>query len=289
MNDLDTSPSLPCFDDLFLGSSASMERLRLQAARVAPHFRIALITGEAGSGKKRLGVELHKLSLSPDGAYLFRTAAEFVDDRLEAAHDNLASTLFLSRVDQLTLPQQDQLLVRLNTSSFPGRRRVFDSRTVIERVILASDLDLRGMVSAGRMGVAFFNRIGTLEMRLPALRERIEDLEALATGMLCQMGSTARLGESAIEALKRHAWPGNLRELRAALEQIHHLPGEVEAEDLPRLWTRATDTRLLRLDDVMQRHVVDVLQRCAGNKLRAAELLGIRRSTLYRMLDQLAA
>ena len=281
--------AVPHTDDLFCGPSAIMERLRLQAARIAPHFRIALLTGEAGSGKEALALTLHRLSNNPNGAFLLRPAMEFIEDRLEAARDNLASTLYLFGVETLTLAQQDQLLARLTRTSLPGPRRTFDTRAVIERVIVGSDADLRGLVAAGRMRPEFQQRIGALELRLPPLRERIDDLEALSLSMLRAMKSDCRLGQTALATMREYAWPGNLTELRRVLDQLSLIPGVVEAHQLPPF--AAYDDRQvpLRLDDVMQRHVLEVLQRCAGNKLRAAEVLGISRSTLYRMLDSLAA
>lgn len=266
-----------------------MERLRLQAARIAPHFRIALITGEPGTGKKALALGLHRLSNAPDGDFILRHAAEFADDPLEAARDQTVSTLYLFGAETLSLGQQDALLARLARSPFPGPKRTFDSRTVIGRVIVGSDVDLRGMVAAGRMHASFLTRVGTLEMRVPALRERLEDIESLAVHMLGAMGSRGRLSGSALAALLTHRWPGNLSELRSVLESVRELEGAIEACHLPQLADAAEGEPPLRLDDVMQRHVVEVLLRCAGNKLRAAEMLGISRSTLYRMLEGVAA
>ncbi len=267
-----------------------MERLRLQAARIAPHFRIALITGEPGTGKKRLGLELHRLSTTPDSTFLVRPATDFAEDRSAASPAELSiGTFFLCGVESLSLLQQDQLLERLQHARFSGLRRTPETRATLERVVLGSQFDLRGLVAAGRMRPEFLARIGTIELRIPPLRERPEDLEHIATDMFTQMQAAGSLGPSALETLRQHTWPGNLRELRQVLEDIRNRTGLLEAGDLPGFNTSQVDAAPTRLDDVMQRHVIDMLQRCAGNKLRAAELLGISRSTLYRMLESIAA
>jgi two-component system response regulator HydG len=114
----------------------------------------------------------------------------------------------------------------------------------------------------------------------------MEDFEFLAHTMLDRQGSIARFGADAMETLSRHSWPGNLAELWKVTSHVARLGRIVEVRDLPELVpVDESAGNAARLDQVMQRHVLEVLQRCSGNKLRAAELLGISRSTLYRMLE----
>jgi DNA-binding NtrC family response regulator len=280
---------LPYAEHLFDGASPSVARLRLQAERIAPHFRLALITGEAGSGKKRLAIELHRLGPNPQSPYVFRSAAAFAEGVFDPTVEPSASTLFLYGVESLSIAQQAQLIDCLTAPRFPGSRRVGDPPSAIERIILGCNRDLRSLVAAGRMRLEFQSKFGTLELRVPPLRERMGDLEALTAGMLHAMNARGSLGGSALETLRTHGWPGNLRELWELLTQVRDRDGTLAAADLPRFAVEPVDDQPVRLDDVMQRHVIDVLQRCAGNKVRAAEMLGISRSTLYRMLESIAA
>jgi DNA-binding NtrC family response regulator len=265
---------LPYAEHLFDGASPSVARLRLQAERIAPHFRLALITGEAGSGKKRLAIELHRLGPNPQSPYVFRSAAAFAEGVFDPTVEPSASTLFLYGVESLSIAQQAQLIDCLTAPRFPGSRRVGDPPSAIERIILGCNRDLRSLVAAGRMRLEFQSKFGTLE---------------LTAGMLHAMNARGSLGGSALETLRTHGWPGNLRELWELLTQVRDRDGTLAAADLPRFAVEPVDDQPVRLDDVMQRHVIDVLQRCAGNKVRAAEMLGISRSTLYRMLESIAA
>jgi two-component system response regulator HydG len=151
------------------------------------------------------------------------------------------------------------------------------------RLIVAHDVTLRGIVASGRMRPDLCARVGAIEVRVPRLRERLEDLRAMLAAL--------PIDEPAIARLAEHSWPGNLLELRTVLTHAHLAAGNawIQLAHLPALTpTQQAPPREpaeARLDFVMKRHVADVLERCAGNKLRAAEMLGISRSTLYRMLD----
>jgi transcriptional regulator of acetoin/glycerol metabolism len=159
------------------------------------------------------------------------------------------------------------------------------------RVILASRGDLKGMASAGRMRADLYERVGTLQIRVTPLAERLEDVAAIAQSMLQRLASRASLSESACARMREHAWPGNLRELWSLCEALAQdvalgRAAEFQAADLePHLCRRSDPPQSTRLEEVIERHVLDVLESCSGNKLRAAELLGISRSTLYRMLE----
>jgi transcriptional regulator of acetoin/glycerol metabolism len=123
-----------------------------------------------------------------------------------------------------------------------------------------------------------------LEIRIAPLRERLDDLEGIASSLLRKDGRDAWFAPSAIAVMSRHQWPGNLRELAKVCRALGSVDGAVDGHALPPL--EGTPVRSsVRLDEVMQKHVMDVLQKCSGNKLKAAELLGISRSTLYRMLE----
>jgi len=192
----------------------------------------------------------------------------------------------------MPLSSQSKLLRVLETGEF---RRVGDvrDRTSSARVIAATNQDLRGLVEAKRFREDLFYRINVLTCELPPLREHIEDLELLCDhflGHFCSKCGKPRiqLADDALEVLRAHAWPGNIRELRNVLERLVVLLSKdtVEASDLPlELHVRATaggePSAMASLQDVEREHILRVLRHVDGNKKQAAEILGIDRSTLY--------
>jgi DNA-binding NtrC family response regulator len=262
---------------VFAGESAFAERLRVQVQRIAPHFRTALLIGEPGSGKSDVARELHRLSPVAAGPFVPCSAEEFASGSADSEAFRFG-TLYLTRIGALRAPSQEQLLLRLNR---------LDGRTSGEtRLIAANDTPLRGLVASGRMRQELYARLATIEIRVASLRERLEDLPH----MLAEL----RVHPEVHSRFKAHGWPGNLRELRDLLGEAFLASGGdcVELSHLPNFnpAPRAStfqEPAEARLDFVMKRHVADVLERCSGNKLRAAEMLGISRSTLYRMLDSI--
>ena len=152
------------------------------------------------------------------------------------------------------------------------------------RIIVASQSEIKGMVSTGKLRPDLYQAVGNLEIRIAPLRERLDDLELISIAMLRRHHCAATFDEDALLRLRACTWPGNLKELGAFCEKLHK-SGVITAQDLPLLGPPAPPAPMHRLEEVMHRHVLEVLQSCSGNKLRAAELLGISRSTLYRMLD----
>ena len=245
-------------ETVFAGESAGAERLRRQVARFAPHFRLVLVTGEAGTGKESVARALHRMSPAAAGAFVACEVQDFV-----ASTDTRAGVLYLRGLGALGADRQDALLAALDGI---GRE---------QRMVVECACDPRGMVAAGRMRAEVLERVGMLEIRVPALRERMEDLPAIVAGMQGDGGFC--LPADALERMAGHGWPGNLEELRRVCEGFR-TRGVLEFE------ATETDSAVavaVRLDDVIERHVMGVLERCAGNKLKAAEMLGISRSTLY--------
>ena len=251
----------------FGGSSAAMERLRLQVQRFAPHFRTMLLVGEPGAGKESVGRELHRLS--PVAAEPFRVLeiSDFVSS------PDCGRIVYLRGLGGTPADRQDGLIQRMANL---GRET---------RLIVACEGEPRALLAAGRLRAEVLERVGMLEIRVPALRERLEDLEPLSKAMLDELGCGARWSNAELDAARAYGWPGNLAELRAACANF-------AATGALRLGQAAEAGRAgagrveeVRLEQVVARHVMDVLERCAGNKLKAAELLGISRSTLYRMLE----
>jgi len=263
----------PYAEEVLGGDGAAVTRLRLQISRIAPHFRTALVTGERGTGKETVAREMHRLSggAGAAGPFSVMEIGAFAEGRQPV---ELSGVLFLTGLDRLEPALQERLVERLRAI----QREV--------RIIVASECDLRGMLATGRMRQNLAARVGSLEIRVSSLRDRMEDFEAVAAAMLARRGAAGWFGAEALRAMRGHDWPGNLAELWSLTGHVAAVAGVIAPKDLPELRARdeAGDSGA-RLDKVMQRHVFEVLQRCSGNKLKAAELLGISRSTLYRMLE----
>ena len=259
---------------VFLPGDASARRLALQIERIAPHFRIALLTGERGTGKLTVAHRMHALSPVAAGSLTVLDASVFADSANDASAHAAPGSLYLEGLDLVPLNRQPALLERLDAVS----RHL--------RVLLASESELRGLLASGRLLQPLFERVGALSIRLSPLRERRESIALLASAMLESLNPGAWFNEPALARLKDHSWRGNLDELwQVVAQQAATAEGEITSAQIELAPAAPDPTPAIRLEDVVERHVIDVVQRCAGNKLRAAELLGISRSTLYRMLD----
>jgi DNA-binding NtrC family response regulator len=260
-------------NEVFAGAGAAAGRLRLQVARIAPHYRIALVIGEHGVGKRVVAEELHKRSPAAVEQFVAMAVVELV----ESEQAPLArGTIYLTGLETAHPAVQEPLLYWLKAL---GRE---------VRVIFGCESDLKGMVATHRLRADLYDAIAMLEIRVTPLRERLDDLEGLANSLLQKDGRDAWFAPSAVAVMSRHGWPGNLGELAKVCESLGNRDGAIGAHMLPPLEGTAVRTTM-RLDEVMQKHVMDVLQRCSGNKLKAAEMLGISRSTLYRMLETAVA
>jgi DNA-binding NtrC family response regulator len=315
---------------VLLGESAAARRLRSQIQRIAPYFRIALIRGEKGSGKRAVARAIHKHSRGASGPFIEgdvspaesgsggeapRQSAFAAPSLLEAAR---GGTLYLPDVGELPFDRQAALLHFLR--DFEERRFTppdpphganpreqsqadplkpkMNAQNAGTRILAGSDRDLRTLAAIGQFRQDLFARLSAVEIIVPPLRQRLEDIPLLAGWLLRWLAEESGqcpkvLAEATISQFQRHLWPTNLRELERVVAQAAALAegGFIEPRHLLALVepefagpTAADPVRIERLHEVIERHVLDVLNRCGGNKLRAAEVLGISRSTLYRML-----
>jgi DNA-binding NtrC family response regulator len=279
--------------DLWLdGTSPAITQLRSQIRRVAPYFRTALLIGEPGCGEEAAARMIHQLSPLGQRSFLDLASAEaialFADNRAE---EELASVgmLYLSCPAQVSPGIQTELLRLLRRYGPQSPRSV----AFVER-------SLRPLVSASGFSAELAEQLGALRIVIPPLRERREDIPQLLVHILQSIAaqSGARLPELApdlLDAAKRLPWRGNLTQLYAAgeglMDRATHLI--LHAPDLDAVLGAISspipphfrEVRMIRLDDVIQEHIRAVLFACNGNKLRTSEVLGISRSTLYRMLD----
>jgi DNA-binding NtrC family response regulator len=280
-----------------LGPSPAAAQLWQQIRRVAPHYRTALLLGEPGCGAEHAARVLHDLSPDKGLPFLMLSAADAEERFRGRSLYADEGVIFLPELERLSRPAQNSLLQMV-------RRR--GNRSA--RVIAASSRSLRTLVAASGFNPELANALGAIHIALPALRNRAEDITPLAECAL-QMSAAAhnltapKLSPSVLEAAHTFSWPGNLDQLRAAFEWLMEVHGTEEtlyARDLESAIAAVAQTamakagatpnaepRMLRLDLIVQEHVSSVLTACQGNKLRAAEVLGISRSTLYRMLDQI--
>jgi DNA-binding NtrC family response regulator len=282
--------------------------------RVGPSEANVLITGENGTGKGVVARALHAVSARAakplvvvnmgglsEGIFeseLFgHVKGAFTDaktDRVGRFELAEAGTLFLDEIANIPLNQQAKLLRVLETGEF---ERVGSSRTLRANVrfISATNADVRAEVAAGRFRQDLLFRLNTVEIHLPPLRERREDIPLLVGHFLRQHAQryrkpVAAFDPAALELLEEHAWPGNVRELDHAVERAVLMAqgNTVKAADLG---LRAGQETAPRLEDMsleeVERHLIrKTLARFDGNAMKAAEALGLSRSAFYRRLEK---
>jgi DNA-binding NtrC family response regulator len=288
-----------------------MKRLRQQVRRIGPHFRTVLVSGEAGTGKELVARALHRISPASDGPFVVchASAMEDVVAKCEqcartSEEDGLLmkrpvrKTLFLDCIGDMSLEVQGRLLRVLMQYEATQSRANVPQRMEL-RIIASTDEDLKILVSTGRFSHELHQRLATVDIALPPLRDRMEDLPELTRFFMERFAQLYGRGvrevvDEAMERMQKHLWPGNVSELESVLRNgVMRSEGEIlHAHDL-HLFADESESnqsmtaanRSVRLQDVVEQHVLRVLKDCGGNKLRASEALGISRSTLYRMLD----
>lgn len=293
-----------------VGSSTAMKRLRQQIRRIGPHFRTVLVSGEAGAGKELVARALHRMSPASGGPFVTCRAAA-IEEALEegersdrAANDvghlmkrSARGTLFLDRISDMPLEAQGRLLQGLMQHELAQSRTNAPQKMDL-RIIASTEEDLRILLSTGRFSQELYRRLATVDIALPPLRERMEDLPEIARYFIERFAQLYGRGiceitDRTMERMQEYRWPGNISELEDVLRNgvLRSKGGEIElhlslfaeASEPEQSTIRAVGS--VRLQDVIEQHVLRVLKDCRGNKLRASEVLGISRSTLYRMLD----
>ncbi len=298
-----------------IAESLAMRPVLETIARIGPSDANVLLTGENGSGKGTVAERLHAVSSRAaralvvvnvgglsEGVFeseLFgHVKGAFTDarsDRIGRFEMADGGTLFLDEIANLSLGLQAKLLRVLESGEFEpvGSSR---TRKVDVRLVSATNADLDAEVAAGRFRQDLLFRLNTIEIHLPPLRERPEDVVLLAEHFLEQhrlryRKALAGFDEDALLALRGHAWPGNVRELDHAVERaVLMAAGErVRAADLGLRRAGDGTPRLeeLSLDEVERWLIQKTLAREGGNVNRAAEALGLSRSALYRRLAKL--
>jgi DNA-binding NtrC family response regulator len=292
----------------------TMQPVLQMITRVGPSDANVLITGENGVGKGVIAQALYSISHRanrplvtvnvgglPEGVFeseLFgHIKGAFTDakiDRVGRFEMADEGTLFLDEIANISLPQQAKLLRVLETGEF---ERVGSSKTrkVNVRIISATNADLHAEVAAGRFRQDLLFRLNTVEIRVPALRDRREDIPLLANYFLKQHSEHYRklvtaFDPAAMNALSEHSWHGNVRELDHAVERaVLMAQGTlVKASDLGLYQSSDSSSRLedMSLEEVECFLIKKTLARFDGNVSKAAEALGLSRSALYRRLEK---
>ncbi len=301
-------------DTVFILASPAMHKFMGLVDRVAEHTETALITGETGTGKELIARTIHESSN--------RRSRPWVDINCAALPENLVEselfgyergafsgadsskpglfeladrgTLFLDEIGELQLQTQVKLLRVLDGQPFyrlGGHRKI----KVDVRIVAATNQDLETAVKEGRFRQDLFHRLGQFQLRVPPLRERPEDIVALAEHFLRLKSESKHFSSQAISALLSHTWPGNIRELRNLVAKVAMETPESEI-DFARLNAQLTgDHSALRqtasmpvgnLDSMEEQMIIKALERTGGHRTAAAEQLGISRRTLSRKLKE---
>lgn len=301
-----------------VGHSAAILEVFHRIRRVARHFRTVLLTGETGVGKELAAQALHGLSPVSSGPFVtcncsavVETLAESqlfghvkgaftgaVQDRIGVFEAANGGTVLLDEVGELSLASQARLLRVLQNQEIQrvGSPAV---RRVDVRVIAATHRDLQSMVKDQRFREDLFYRLSMVHIKLPTLAQRKEDLPLLESYFIKrfakQYGKPVRgIARRAQALLARYSWPGNVRELENVLGSACMMTESetIDIGDLPEYIRERQSSEpqpeepLATLEQVERTHALRVLESVGGNKVRAAELLGVSRAKLYRILAE---
>lgn len=303
-----------------IGKSRAMRRLYQQIAQVAPAQGAVLILGESGSGKELVAQAIHQQSARSEQPFIAVNCAGIPAELMESEFFGHAAgaftgarnarqglfkeadggTLLLDEIAEMPLLLQAKLLRVLQE----GKIRPVGSDqeySIDVRILAATHQDLEQKVEAGSFRADLFYRLETFSLQVPPLRERADDLELLADVFLQKLKqqqpkNVQGISPEALDCLYRYPFPGNVRELQNAIERAFTFAenADIQPADLPgricNYQPQASDqsqshTSWPSLQQLQRNYVQQVLQHTAGNKQKAAQLLGITRRTLYRWLE----
>jgi len=297
-----------------IASSASMSPMLEAITRIAPSDANVLITGEHGTGKEVVARTIHALSLRKHKALIAvntgglaegvfeselfgHVKGAFTDARTDRiGRFELADlgTVFLDEIGNVP-PRQQAKLLRVIESGEVERVGSSRSKKIDVRMISATNSDLKAACEAGLFREDLLFRLNTVEIHLPALRDRKEDIPALASYFLAQYASRYRrqvkgLDPTALQSLLHYAWPGNVRELEHTMERAVLMcrTEQIQTADLGLVSPRGQAQNLeeLSLEAVESILIRKALQRFQGNVSQAAEALGLSRGALYRRMEK---
>ena len=300
-----------------IGRSPSMLDVLSTIRRIAPHFRTALVTGATGTGKELAAHALHHLSPVSDKTFAVCNCSALTETLYEselfgyvrgaftgATQDKIGlfehaqgGTVFLDEIGDMPLAGQAKLLRVLQNHEV---QRVGSPvvRRIDVRVIAATNRDLRALTAEKGFREDLFYRLSMVELTLPRLADRKEDLPLLQRHFVEKFAKQFNkpiqgLTRRAQQVLARYHWPGNVRELENVIgNACMMLDGDlINVSDLPEYISAssaadAPDEDVLPLKEMQRRYAINVVRRCGGNKVTAANMLGISRNTLYALLKE---
>jgi len=302
-----------------VGSSCEIREVLALVRRVAPTTSTVLIQGETGTGKELVARAIHENSPRATRPFVAINCAALTESLLESemfGHEKGAftgaiaqkkgkieiaaeGTLFLDEISELSAGMQAKLLRVLQEREIEpvGSTR---SIKVDVRIIAATNCNLRDAMQAGRFREDLFFRLNVVTIRTPPLRQRREDVPALATSFVAKISAKYRvpqktLSAEALSLLERYEWPGNVRELENAMEHAVVLAAGVEImpEDLPRSLLEASmpahcETNYSgAVKENKKQLVVRALEQAKGRYVEAAQILGLHPNSLLRLIRKL--
>ena len=303
-----------------VGRSPLMLDIFAKVRRVAPHFRTVLVTGSTGTGKELVARALHRLSPVSAGSFVVCNCSAIVETLLEselfgyvrgaftgATQDKVGvfeyangGTVFLDEIGDMPLAAQAKLLRVLQNGEI---QRVGSpaTRKVDVRVIAATHRDLRKLVKEGKFREDLFYRLSMVEVELPKLADRREDLPLLQRHFLEKFAAQyskpiTGITRRAQTRLASYSWPGNVRELENVIGNaaimvdgpvidLRDLPENIRDRNVREM--EGSEGPLVSMEELQYQHLARVLEHVGGNKAQAAEVLGISRATIYEMLAKM--
>lgn len=301
-----------------IGHSKAIQEVIYFIERISATNATVLITGESGTGKEVVAVTIHQNSPCREGPFVPVNCAALPENLLESelfGHEKGAftgaiakkigrfelankGTIFLDEIAEMPLSMQVKLLRVIQERSF---ERLGGTETIkVEiRIIAATNKDLKQAIERGEFREDLFYRLNVINIHLPPLRERKEDISVLAEYFLKSIGriyKVSSISANAIKLMSRYQWPGNVRELQNVIERaaiicqgdeikVEHLPKELLTDSKEVIVSPAIDfpDSGISLEGLEKELILKALEKSSGNQTRAAQLLGISRSALlYR-------
>ncbi len=314
------------FDDI-IHKSDVMKKLVDKAAKIAVTDAVVLITGESGTGKEMFAQAIHNNSTRQDKKFVALNCAAVPESLLESelfGHEKGAftgaissrkgkfeqahgGTLFLDEIGDMSSAAQSKILRAIETRSVERVGGVTPIEVDI-RIITATNQPLYDNVKKGLFRSDLYYRLNEVNLRIPPLRERMEDIPLIADHFIRfynrQYNKTVHgLSDAAMQFLLRHDWPGNIRELHHVVKcamlmaegetiWLEHIPLDVHFDTSGSTAQEVTETRadelleLLTLDEVEKRHILRILEFTGWNKSQAANILQTTRPTLDRKIER---